>query len=243
MIMRTIKNSTYILLIVLFCFEGCQIVRKKGNYPIIDSNDIFITYPYEEKKSNLTCNIIQDLKTRIITLDGYNLEKSFSYGGRFGKYKNGIPMGEWITKSAGICDKDGSFKVDSVLRIVRVEHFKDGLQDGDYKIYDRKGNIIYQTKFTKGNGLEKDYHANGQLYYEIYKENGYFTDTLKLYDTLGRLTDVLLYKGDSLVFHNKYDFSRPKLKREPPLPPVPPGYKIIYLESGEYKVIKETNDK
>ena len=43
-------------------------------------------------------------------------------------------------------------------------------------------------------------HENGKLYYEIATKDGYFVDTLKLYNDKGALIEKLLYKKDSLVY-------------------------------------------
>lgn len=78
------------------------------------------------------------------------------------------------------------------------------MRDSIYKIYNKEGKIVYSTTFKNGNGLEKDFYDNGQLYYEIKTQNGYFTDTLKLYTPQGKLMEKLLYKKDSLIYHIKY---------------------------------------
>ena len=66
------------------------------------------------------------------------------------------------------------------------------------------GTLYILLIFKKGDGIEKDFYDNGQLYYEIKTTNGYFTDTLKLYNKNGQLIQKLLYKNDSLVFKKDY---------------------------------------
>ncbi|MFB9110533.1 hypothetical protein [Flavobacterium gyeonganense] len=40
-----------------------------------------------------------------------------------------------------------------------------------------------------GTGLWKEVHSNGTIYFEIETKDGYFTDTLKLYNDKGRLIE------------------------------------------------------
>lgn len=88
--------------------------------------------------------------------------------------------------------------------LAREEYFKNVLRDSIYRIYDKDGKVIYSTSFKNGTGIEKDFYDNGQLYYEIKAQDGYFTDTLKLYRKNGQLMQKLLYKKDSLIFNNDY---------------------------------------
>jgi hypothetical protein len=90
-------------------------------------------------------------------------------------------------------------------RIWREEYFKRGLRDSIFRQYGHDGKIIYETTFKRGTGLWKEFHSNGKLYFEIYTKDGYFTDTLKLYNSKGRLQEKLLYKKDSLVYSQKFD--------------------------------------
>ncbi len=84
------------------------------------------------------------------------------------------------------------------------EYFSRGLRDSVFRIYNHDSNhIIYETTFIKGTGLLKDFHSNGQLYYEIETKDGYFTDTLRLYDKDGVIIEKLFYDKDSLIYHEK----------------------------------------
>jgi len=49
----------------------------------------------------------------------------------------------------------------------------------------KMGTLYILLIFKKGDGIEKDFYDNGQLYYEIKTTNGYFTDILKLYKKMG----------------------------------------------------------
>ncbi|MEO8255226.1 MAG: hypothetical protein ABI554_12670, partial [Flavobacterium sp.] len=54
--------------------------------------------------------------------------------------------------------------------------------------------------FIKGTGLWKEFHENGTIYFEIQTKDGYFTDTLKLYNDKGKLIEKRFYLKDSLVY-------------------------------------------
>lgn len=124
-------------------------------------------------------------------------------GYRKGYFNNGKQNGKWISYKYYYYDSLGYSRSKNYL--VREEYFKKGLRDSIYKIYNKKGKIIYSTYFKNGNGIEKDFHDNGQLYYEIKTRDGYFTDTLRLYNDKGRLQEKLFYKKDSLVYKQKFN--------------------------------------
>ena len=122
---------------------------------------------------------------------------------RNGYFNKGKQNGKWLATTFFIPSGLGTDK--AIRYMCREEYFKDGLRDSIYKIYDRNGKIIYSTYFKNGTGLEKDFHENGKLYYEIGTKDGYFVDTLKLYNAKGALIEKLLYKKDSLVYHKFYN--------------------------------------
>lgn len=124
-------------------------------------------------------------------------------GYRKGYFKDGKQNGRWTSERYYHYDSLGYSKTKDYL--AREEYFKNGLRDSIYKIYNKNGKVIYSTYFKNGTGLEKDFYDNGQLYYEIKTQNGYFSDTLKLYDPQGKIMKKLFYKKDSLVFEKKYD--------------------------------------
>ena len=126
------------------------------------------------------------------------VEDSFEEGGeRFGRIIKGRREGKWLSGDADF-DKNG--KVYAKGRIWREEYFKNDLRDSIYRRFDGDGKIIYETNFKLGTGLWKEFHSNGKIYFEAYTKDGYFTDTLKLYNDKGILFEKLLYKKDSLIF-------------------------------------------
>ena len=163
----------------------------------------YLIGPYLKLEMPDNGNVIQ-VVYRIITYDTYSLDEPRMWGLRMGKYKNNKQEGTWISESSWYPDRQ--YHKYPYKR--REEHFKDGLQHGDYIIYNSEGDVIYYTEFINGTGIEKDYHPNGQLYYEISKKDGYFTDTLKLYDEGGRLYEMLYFEKDSLVFSKEESYSR-----------------------------------
>lgn len=112
---------------------------------------------------------------------------------------SGVQHGKWKSNRYFYSDSLGNKVIKNY--IFREEYFKSGLRDSIYKIYDKNGKMIYSTNFKNGTGLEKDFHENGKLYYEIETKDGYFVDTLKLYNAKGALIEKLLYKKDSLIYH------------------------------------------
>jgi len=127
------------------------------------------------------------------------IEEWFIEGGvTFGKTGLGDSKeGRWLSGEAGFDENDN---VIAKGRIWKEEYFKNGLRDSIYRRFDRNGKIIYETTFKKGTGLWKEFHGNGQLYFEMYTKDGYFTDTLKLHDDKGKIIGKRLYVKDSLVY-------------------------------------------
>ncbi|MFB9078769.1 hypothetical protein ACFFLS_11310 [Flavobacterium procerum] len=125
-------------------------------------------------------------------------EEQFAEGGlRIGKIIYHYKQGKWLSGDADF-DEDGN--VYTKGQIWREEYFKNGLRDSVYRCFDRNGKIIYETTFKMGTGLWKEYHNNGELYFEIYTKGGYFTDTLRLNDDKGKIIGKRLYIKDSLVY-------------------------------------------
>jgi antitoxin component YwqK of YwqJK toxin-antitoxin module len=127
--------------------------------------------------------------------------RGYNFGTREGEFKNGKQHGLWQCQRNYYLDSLGHHIYKKYK--FREEYFKNGLRDSIYKIYNKKGDIVYSTYFKNGTGLEKDFHENGKLYYEIQTKDGYFTDTLKLYNDKGNLVEKLLYKKDSLVYDKR----------------------------------------
>jgi len=123
----------------------------------------------------------------------------YNFGSRVGEFKNGVQHGLWECKRRYYLDSLGHHIYKNYK--FREEYFKDGLRDSIYKIYNKDGKVIYSTYFKNGNGLEKDFHENGALYYEIETKGGYFTDTLRLYNKEGKKFEKRLYQKDVLVYY------------------------------------------
>jgi len=136
--------------------------------------------------------------------DGSDIRNSdptlgYDFGTREGKFKNGVQHGLWECERSYHFDSLG-YRIYKRYRF-REEYFKNGLRDSIFKIYNKEGDIIYATLFNKGTGIEKDFHENGKLYYEIETKEGQFTDTLKLYDKDGDLSEKRLYKEGVLLYY------------------------------------------
>lgn len=206
--MRIIKTAIFFL--IIFVINNCvaQKVTKDQSSPsnivMLDKEYIYINGPYFQYNSNFKIKILQNIILESSIVGGDNpFQKSTIHGHRKGLCQNNMQIGEWITSRYYNSD---SLSYPRMKRyVIRKEYFKNGLRDGEYKIYNKKGNIIYSTNFKNGTGLEKDFHENEKLYYEIATKDGYFTDTLKLYNNKGRLQKKLLYKKDSLVYNKEFD--------------------------------------
>ena len=120
---------------------------------------------------------------------------------RIGKIRDGFKEGKWL---AGIVNFDEKGNVESD-GVTKEEYFKKGLRDSIFRQFDGR-KIIYETTFKKGTGLWKEFHSNGKIYFEAYTKDGYFTDTLKLYNDKGILSEKLLYRKDSLIFRKNMIF-------------------------------------
>lgn len=127
------------------------------------------------------------------------VEERFKEGGvRFGKTGiNNSKEGKWLSGDADF-DENGNVFAKGVKW--REEYFKNGLRDSIYRRFDSNEKVIYETRFKKGTGLWKEFHSNGQLYFEMQTKDGYFTDTLKLHDDKGEIVGKRLYKNDSLIY-------------------------------------------
>jgi antitoxin component YwqK of YwqJK toxin-antitoxin module len=187
------------MIVLTFIIFAC----KSNNY--VKSSDLTpcLGLVHSIYKEYIFFNKIKvDTNTCIGSSYGYPLKDLDGY--RKGYFKNGKQNGKWVSDRCYHYDSLGYSR--SKRYLAREEYFKNGLRDSIYKIYDKEGKIIYSTYFKNGNGIEKDFHDNSQLYYEIKTENGYFTDTLKLYNAKGELMEKRLYKKDSLDYfiNNKW---------------------------------------
>jgi len=188
------NRTLYFILLASVLLFGCKTKYEKITH--IDSEaELYLNGRYLKKGQYKNGYYLQHFNKKYVVYGWYPDEKPMPWGYRIGKYKHGKQKGKWFTYTYW-----SNERVLNKPQIHRIEKFKNGLQHGPYTIYNSKGRIIYYTKFKNGTGVEKDYHPNGVLYYKIEKEKGYFTDTLKLYDDSGRLTEFFRYEKDSLVF-------------------------------------------
>ncbi|CAD0003110.1 toxin-antitoxin system YwqK family antitoxin [Flavobacterium salmonis] len=181
------KKNIFISIIIL-CFISCickkEISVKKRDNPAPIYCDL-CSYKYK------------DFPNDYDQMDG-KYEENFKDGGmRYGNIVSGFKEGKWLS---GDADFDTNGNVYAKGLIWREEYFKKGLRDSIFKQYDGSGKVIYETTFKMGTGLWKEFHINGEIYFEAYTKDGYFTDTLKLYNEKGVLMEKQLYKKDSLIF-------------------------------------------
>jgi antitoxin component YwqK of YwqJK toxin-antitoxin module len=118
-----------------------------------------------------------------------------------GKIIDGYKEGKWISGDAGF-NENGN--VIQKTNSWREEYFKKGLRDSIFRQFNKNNKIIYETNFKKGTGIWKEFHGNGETYFEAYTKEGYFIDTLKLYSDKGKLIEKRLYIKDSLVYLKKF---------------------------------------
>lgn len=192
--MKTIKLLGFLLAMYIF-FIGCKSYTQKTLDPIKGTTQVLM-YINTKYDSDFPPIVEVDNKGFGTSL----IEERFKEGGRrFGK--TGIDdskEGKWLR---GDVDFDESGNVYAKGKIWQEEYFKNGLRDSIYRCFDSNGKIIYETTFKKGTGHWKEFHSNGQLYFDIYTRDGYFTDTLKIHDDKGRIVGKRLYIKDSLVYN------------------------------------------
>jgi hypothetical protein len=138
------------------------------------------------------------------------------HGSREGKFIDGKQEGYWRSERMyETGTKDSVGRKIKVWKIFREEYFKGGLRDSVYRVFNSKGETIYETYFNMGTGVEKDFHENGSLYYSVPLKDGYFADTLKIYNDAGKIIRKQVYNKDSLVLDQDLD--------ERPFKPYPIG--------------------
>jgi antitoxin component YwqK of YwqJK toxin-antitoxin module len=208
------KNKYYSFL--FFIILSCGILKKqeaKTSFEeveclTIDDNDdnyLFKDFPNREKDYS-------GCKIRTEFVDGCI---------RNGSVSNGYKEGKFITEAC-CCDNLGNLK-----RLSKEEYFKHGLRDSIFRQFDKDGKVIYETHFKMGTGLWKEFHSNGKIYFEANTKEGYFTDTLHLYNREGEIFEKRLYQKDVLVYYAGNDWSL-RYKYKP--------NDITYLEVDSYEV-------
>ncbi len=190
---KTIKLFVLFLTMYTF-FIGCKSYQKKMLDPIKGTAKALM-YLHSKYDSDFPPKLkIENNGLGISPTEEWFKEGGVSFG------KTGIDdskEGKWLSGDADF-DKNGN--VVAKGGIWKEEYFKNGLRDSIYRRFDSNGKIIYETTFKKGTGLWKEFHSNGQLYFEMYTRDGYFTDTLRLHDDKGKIIGKRLYVKDSLVY-------------------------------------------
>jgi antitoxin component YwqK of YwqJK toxin-antitoxin module len=183
--MKDLKYIFLFLSILLIALSCKSPIKKILTFSSITYNDSPNNFRYEDFPN-------EDSES------GEFYSEQFVEGGlRMGKIDNGFKEGKWLS---GDVDFDSLGNVYAKGKIWREEYFKRGLRDSIYRIFNNNtDSIIYETIFRNGSGLLKDFHSNGQLYYEIETKDGYFTDTLRLYYKYGIIIEKLFYDKDSLI--------------------------------------------
>lgn len=149
------KSWKYYLVYKEDCFSNKvpkDSITLEGYFKMLDK-----TKPSNDWVSELTLyDEIDDSGTNDnVTLRPVSFESTSNSEGWFSK---GFKIGKWIF------DESSFAKIE--------EHYKNGVRDGLYTVYDRNDSILYQTSFKKGTGIEKIYRKNGSLYRIKHYKNG-----------------------------------------------------------------------
>ncbi|MCC9016463.1 toxin-antitoxin system YwqK family antitoxin [Flavobacterium lipolyticum] len=174
-------------------------------YPIIAlllfySCKTYVSIPPTTEGFNISSNnhMFEDFPSEYIGVDFYR-ETFSECGYRIGKTGiDGLKESKWLSGDADF-DKNGN--VVAKGKIYKEEYFKHGLRDSIFRQFDNDGKVIYETTFKMGTGLWKEFHDNRKVYFEAYTKDGYFTDTLRLYNKEGKNFEKRLYQKDVLVYY------------------------------------------
>ncbi|WP_337966784.1 hypothetical protein [uncultured Flavobacterium sp.] len=191
---KTIKLFGLLLTMYTF-FIGCKSYQKKILDPIKGTTQALM-YLHSKYDSDFP----PKLKIENNGLGISPTEEWFKEGGvRFGK--TGIDdskEGKWLS---GDADFDENGNVYAKGGIWKEEYFKNGLRDSIFRQFDNDDKVIYETTFKMGTGLWKEFYGDGKIYFEAYTKEGYFTDTLHLYNKEGEIFEKRLYQKDALVYY------------------------------------------
>ncbi|MFC5978023.1 toxin-antitoxin system YwqK family antitoxin [Flavobacterium salmonis] len=188
------NNKSYV--IIFLVLASCSFFKKRTT-----STEIFEEIKCLTISNNINNFLYNDFPDRDRNNGGCDIKDDFvdGYCDRFGTISNeGYKDGFFVT---GIHHYDTIKNIKVFDRIFKEEYFKHGLRDSIFKQYDINGKIIYETMFKMGTGLWKEFHANGKTYFEAYTQDGYFTDTLKLYNREGVNFEKRFYQKDTLVYY------------------------------------------
>jgi len=200
----------HLILAIFIFYFAIGFSQEKIEPPAISINSLFLNqeikngipnfwYDYNSKKlKNFKYRILvnQETKTQnIIKNKGQSegddikeLDSEYSYGKSTGlilegTFKNGY--------------KDGLWKTTYENRLVKTENYNNGLTIGRYKVFNTKGDILYQTTFgSQGNGKYQDYYYNSG----ILKEEGFYKNGKKdgewcSFDENGKLVESIIYNN------------------------------------------------
>ncbi|MBE0393074.1 toxin-antitoxin system YwqK family antitoxin [Flavobacterium sp. PL002] len=190
-------KKTIIYIVLCLSFISCHLFKKieetprgaQGRGLTETSNDTYVFEDFPNENLESGTNYVEE------NFIGRTVHKR--YGRVYSSEKGNFKEGKWLSGYAGF-DKKGKIYAKGAIR--KEEHFKRGLRDGIFKLFDTDQKVIYKTNFKMGTGLWKEIHTNGKLYFEAYTKDGYFTDTLRLYNPKGELTQKRLYKKDTLIY-------------------------------------------
>ncbi|WP_103867035.1 toxin-antitoxin system YwqK family antitoxin [Aquimarina sp. I32.4] len=166
--------------------SGVYLYKHKDGLNLLDG--VYNIDIYIKNKNAGDIEIIENgLKKRTLKYDLSNSEYRRTEIKEKGKFHKGY--------------KDGFWKTTYKNKLVKTENWNKGFIIGKYRVYDIKGNLLYQTNFgAKGNGKFKDfYYATGILKQEGNYENGKKQDEWCEYDKEGKLTKTVIYKEGMIV--------------------------------------------
>ncbi|TPN80963.1 toxin-antitoxin system YwqK family antitoxin [Aquimarina algicola] len=182
-----LKIITFLYIVALSVLNAQQKVVK----PAVLSSNLKI------EKQNENGLVIHKKRDAKILLEGryeiliQKLDSSHNNVSLFGGINTGFV--EEGTFEKGL--KDGFWKTNYKNKIVKKEHWNNGLISNEYSVYNTKGKLLYQVDFgAKGNGKYKDFYYNtGILKQEGGYENGKKEGEWCTYDEKGKLVSTLLY--------------------------------------------------
>ncbi len=82
----------------------------------------------------------------------------FSNFNTSGYFSNGLKTGKWLFFEHGLAKTE--------------EYYSEGLRNGLYTVFDKNKNILFETTFKNGTGIEYMYRSSGTLYHIKFFKNG-----------------------------------------------------------------------
>ena len=198
------------LVSIMICGSFFSQEKAKSMLPPIRVNSLYLqntvtngiehfNYTYKNKR------LIDGEYSIIVKFENVRVTKKFvsetgsSEGNDLARIKSDLSKG----KATGVIMtgyfeggyKNGLWKATYDKNLIKTENFKCGLTIGLYKVYNKNGNILYNTTFgPEGNGTYKDfYFKTGFLKQEGRYKNGKREGEWRRYDEDGKLTSVQVY--------------------------------------------------